>query len=451
MFYGFCFGFAMFIFGTSWVYISFHEFGKAPAVIAMGITVFIVMIMALPLSLVGFITSSMSRPTKHASKHRKNALIALCVFPPLWLFSEWCHRFFHAPFLFLGYTQMHTSLYNAAPIIGVYGLSLITATGCGALALIFHTNNWKHRSYLSLALLLPLILAFAFKGTQWTNIHSKALPIAIVQGDVDQNFKWNIKYRRSILQDYFQQTKKVIKSKSLVILPEAAIVANPKKIPGYMQKIKGLAISNHAHIIVGAITRQHNKKYNSLLLIGKDTGIYHKRHLVPFGEYTLLPGIFAPIFKLVDFKEPNLAFGNYDQQNLSYNDVNIAPLICYEVAYSNEVLQHMANKNIIVAISDNSWFGRSIALDQLLQMTMMRAKETGRYVLAANNLGVSAIISPRGKLIKTANVGKRTTISGKVHAVTGSTPLMKWGYWPTWVACFLLLIFAFFKRKKIHD
>ena len=184
-------------------------------------------------------------------------------------------------------------------------------------------------------------------------------------------------------------------------------------------------------------------------MIGKSQGRYLKRHLVPFGEFT--PKIIGFIIRSLNFYQAGFSAGPDNQPLLKLNGMKIAPFICYEVAYSQEVLDYIHDANLIVTVSDNSWFGRSIALDQQLQMTMMRSLETGRYSLAAVNTGISAIINPHGRIIKASNIDKRQVLTANIYSMTGETPLMRWGYWPVWILCLILLSFGLFRHLRPND
>ena len=177
-------------------------------------------------------------------------------------------------------------------------------------------------------------------------------------------------------------------------------------------------------------------------LIGDNQGEYLKRHLVPFGEYIPLQSIFGKAMQYFKIPMSGFSQGPAHQADLIINNIRIAPFICYEIAFPNEVLNSAENSELLLTLSDDSWFGRSIALAQHLQMAQMRSLETGRYQLLSTNTGITAFISPFGKILKGAPIDKRVVITDDVQPMIGKTPLMMWHYYPVMGLIIVMLMMA---------
>jgi apolipoprotein N-acyltransferase len=118
----------------------------------------------------------------------------------------------------------------------------------------------------------------------------------------------------------------------------------------------------------------------------------------------------------------------------------IAPYICYEVAYPLEFLSFLPKAQLLLTITDDSWFGHSIASAQHLQMAQMRALETGRYLLFSSNTGITAILDPKGNNVKALPAFQEAVLTATVTPMSGSTPWMIWKMWP--MAGLMLLTFT---------
>ena len=246
---------------------------------------------------------------------------------------------------------------------------------------------------------------------------------------------------------------------NLIIWPEGGIPTsfnlfikqNPSSFPKVQRLIKKLNIKlkkQHSYVLSGTFYSdlETKKQYNSIVLMPAQNNYqyYFKQKLVPFGEYFPLPFLSKPITKALNVPMSNLSPGDAQQPPLSIKeyqyDYKITPLICYDTGYSYLVRKDTQGKQVIVVISDDSWFGKSSALKQQLQIDRMRAIETGRYVLVANNVGISAIINSKGDLIKQLPTYKHAILSGVFRTAHGETPFMKWGYLAIWFVILLMLI-----------
>ena len=436
---GLLFGIGFFGVGTSWIYISIHNFGNASAPLSIFITSLFVLFMSLYPALQGYLG-------RRLFQHKHEAIQCFCVFPVFWVLFEalrgWLFTGF--PWLFLGYSQINTPLHALAPLFGIYGVSLATVLISGAVALLaLPKRNTAAKISSVIVILVIVCTGWLLSNRHWTEPAGKSIKVSIVQGNIAQEMKWRPAQLINILNIYKNLTDKYWGSK-LIIWPEAAVPTYPQDVDSYFKEMNKAAKLHNDYLIIGSpiYNEKTQKFYNGLTLLGAGKGRYLKRHLVPFGEYVPLQSIFGKIMKDFNIPMSNFSSGPKKQKLLSVRGFNIAAFICYEIAYSHEVLRYSKGSQMIVNISDDSWFGQSKALGQQAQMGQMRALETGRPVVLNANTGISAFINPLGKITKKTAIDKRVVLTEQVTPMKGKTPLMRWHYYPVLAVLLLLLIIA---------
>lgn len=433
---GWIFGVSFFGIGTSWVYISVHSFSNSNTPLAVLITVLFIFALSLFPAIQGFFFSLFRK--------KFSISISLFIFPSWWIICEWLRSelFTGFPWLFLGYSQMNSPLRGFGPIFGVYGISLAVAFISSCLYLLF----FHKKIFMKILSVILIILLFISGGVlsmlRWTHPQKRSLKVSLVQGNISQWQKWDVDQLLSILQIYRFATEKHWNT-DIIVWPEAAIPVYPQQVSSFLKNLDEEAKQYKTALIIGIPIYQEKTKtaFNGLIVIGEGKGFYLKRHLVLFGEYT--PPFFSAIMKYFDIPLSNLSPGPQHQLQLLAKNISFAPFICYEISYSLEVLANISEKKFIVVVSDDSWFSGSIALAQQLQIAQMRALETGRYVLYTTNTGITAIINPQGKIQQSAPKDRQIVLSGKIYPVTGTTPLVKWNYYPVAGIIILFLLIAF--------
>jgi apolipoprotein N-acyltransferase len=463
---GWAYGIGFFGSSTYWVYISIHYFGNAPVVIALIVTILFVLFLAfLFFALLGVFTSYLihhnhlramlnrSCATKNAGSIRKRRWIprlcrgttaegnlhgysipSLFIFPACWVLGEFWRTYILTgfPWALLGYSQMHSPLRSLAPIIGVYGISYITALIASILIVLgSHATSFAKKNVGIALMIIIFVAAFSFQGVQWTRASGPSINVSLIQGNIDQNHKWDLEYLIKILETYKNLSASQWTSK-LIVWPEAAVPTFPEEVPKFIAFLNENAKANHSNLLFGVpfqntLTKQY---YNGMMMVGENQGVYEKVHLVPFGEYLPLKFLFAWFYHYFQVPMSSASAGPRYQEPLKMDGFKIAPFICYEIIYPWRVLRDTIGRQLIISISDDSWFGNSIALDQHQQMAQMRALETGRYLLLGANTGITAIIDPRGRVIKKAPQDQEYVLAGEILPMSGKTPLMFWQYYP---------------------
>jgi len=441
---GWMFGLGVFGSGVSWVYVSIHIHGNTPVPLAVFLT---------GLFCAGLATLYAILSWCYVRFVRGLPADIMLGMPILWVLFEWLRSWLLTgfPWLYLGYAHIDTWLSGWAPLVGVYGLSLICCLTASSLYLA-----WQYRSprqwlrYASLPVCLWLAGAL-LQPIEWVEEqHSKPVSIAIYQPNIPQEKKWDRAWYRPILKQYETATRS-LHGHDIVIWPESAIPNFYQRSRKFLDPIALQAAESKTTLITGIPFRDSDSDayFNSIVALGAGEGVYHKQRLAPFGEYLPLEAQLRGLISFFDLPMSSFSPGGTQQGPLRAGDHNIFPYICYEVVYPDLVAKSASEADFLITISNDSWFGSSLGPLQHLQMARMRALENGRYLIRATNNGVSAIINHRGRTVKQTEQFVETTLKGEVAVMSGRTPFGALGSAPTLLACAVVLVLlALAKRRK---
>lgn len=417
---GFLFGLGMFGLGVSWVYVSLYEFGHLDVFTAALLTLLFTACMSL-------IPACMSLAFSYFAKHQKAWLKAL-TFSCLWLFSELFRSMLLGgfPWLMVGVSQIDTPLTHLLPFIGVYGVSFLVAFIAASLVLAFQAGfTWL------LAFVLMLLTPSLLGTIKHSEAIGKPVSIGIIQADLSMRDKWDENLFSTIMQYYKNTAKKLLATQNLVILPESAIPMPVNFASPFLESLNQHALKHKSGLLLGIASPSQNKPdrfYNSMLGVGLAKGIYLKQHLVPFGEYT--PKHFFKLAEMFGLDTPNMVSGEAVQSPIQFNQYKIASLICYELAFPKLIRQQIKDANFIVSVTDDGWFGHSLAVFQHQQMAQVLSKQTGRYQVFVNNDGLSAIIDDDGHIIDALPAFTQGVLKGELQPRVGLTPWALYGDTP---------------------
>ncbi len=432
---GWMFGLGLLGVGVFWMHISINQFGNLGVFTAVLITLGFVAIMALYYGCAGWVLARI----RQRDMPVMGLLSAFCA---LWFFAEWFRGWLLGgfPWLLLGYSQVDSALGGWAPLLGVYGVSLMVAVSAAALILVIIAQHWRQRS----AALAILILIFgggnAIGSRSWVTSAGPAMDVAIVQGNIPQHQKWRSEMLVPTLTLYSSLTRKHWGA-DLVVWPETAVPAFIDQVDDeFLLPLQREAQRQGAVLFTGIADRSPDGRYyNAMLALGEGREIYHKRHLVPFGEFMPLKPLIGPLLAWMQVPMSDFSAGTSERPLVTLAGYPAAVSICYEDAFGEEVIQGLPEAAFLVNASNDAWFGDSLAPPQHLQIARMRALETGRYMLRATNTGVSAIIGPRGQLESLAPAFKRQVLSGSIKPLQGVTPYVGWGNWAVVILALMLL------------
>jgi len=435
--HAFWFGLGMFLTGTYWIYISVHVFGNAEVWIALFLMVGLSLIMAALIAIAGWLISRFSHG---------EPLLLLIVAPAAWVFIEWLRGWILTgfPWLALGYAQIDTPMAGWAPVFGVYGVSFMLMVSLSAIIAVL-MGAGRVRLFATVAALLPWIVGAALSAVDWTEPAGKPTRVSIVQAGVSQDKKWDRSQLLPIMEFYRSSTLSVADSE-IVIWPEVAIPSVDDRVEQYLGLIEREARENGVSVVFGILERSYDRSaeghiYNSVFIVGgEQRQAYRKRHLVPFGEYFPVPDGVREWMKMQNLPHSDLTAGEDVQPLLvAANGARLAVAICYEDSYGAEQLYALPEATLLINVSNDAWFGDSIAPHQHLEIARMRALEVGRYAVRSTNTGISAFIGARGELLQTGRQFEAELMTADVEPRTGMTPYASTGNWSIIGLCLAIL------------
>jgi apolipoprotein N-acyltransferase len=442
----FIFGLGLYLGGVHWVYVSVHNFGGASVFLAALIVLIFALFLAFVFSLPFYILGKWFRD------HPLNLIIVL---PACWLLGEWLRSWLLTgfPWLYLGYGHLETWLSGWAAIGGVMSISFILVITAGVIAecILF----FKKESSLSpskTGIISSVVIVFGFwiagyflQNIVWAKPENTPITVGMVQPNLSQDIKLNWS-EESVYQslDQLREQSKDLWKNDWVIWPEAAIptaLTFHTALP-FLEEVNSIASDNQASLFTGVIydDADKNKYYNSVVGLGSGYGFYHKRRLVPFGEYVPLEDQLRGLIEFFNLPTSFIHLGPSEQHGLIAKGIRITPAICYEIVYPDLIAESAKETQVLLNINNLGWFLDSIQSKQFMQMAQMRALETGRYLVYSTNNGPSAIIDNKGKVLTQSQAFKADTLTGTIYPVKDWTPFMIIRSWPLVVLMLICLL-----------
>ena len=424
---GLAFGFAYFLAGVSWVRVSLHDFGGMPLPLAWVSALLFCGYLALwPLS-TGALTAWL-RP--------RHPLAFATVFAAAWGITEYLRAHLFTGFEWLGIAQSQTvpgSLAGLLPFVGGFGTAFVLALLAGVIACF---DDLPGRTRMRRAAIAAGVVIGSFASTallarvEWSRPVGPPLAVSLLQGNVEQSMKWDAAKFASTLALYERLVTQA--RGQLVILPETALPALLERIePAYLERLRGLAFARGADLLIGVPLRAEGRIYNAVVSLGTaPSQHYYKVHLVPFGEFMPLRGLFGWFYANVTIPMSDFSPGRADQAPIRVAGQTLGISICYEDAFARDVHRTLPDATLLVNVSNDAWFGRSAAAAQHLQLAQMRAIEFARPMLRANNTGITAVIDAQGRVTAELPSWEVGILEAQVSGHKGYTPYMMWGDLP---------------------
>lgn len=411
---GFAWGLGFFLAGVSWVYVSLHDVSGLAAPLALAATVLFCAYLALFPALAGFLACRLA-----STEVWRDALLLAGV----WTLVEWLRGvlFTGFPWLALGYAQTPPSpLAGFAAVLGVHGIGFLTALFAAVLAL-----GWRRKGGWVLIVVL-LVAGQLLRAIDWTQPVGAPFKVSLLQGNIPQTLKWRPENLSLSIDAYLGLARQ--HPADLIVLPETAIPLFFDAVPAEVLD----ALRQRGDVLLGIAVRHREGGYvNGAVALTADRNgparpqSYAKRHLVPFGEF--VPPGFAWFFDLVHIPMADFSAGPSRQVPLILAGQKVAPNICYEDLFGNEILAQLPEATLLANLSNTAWFGRSLAQPQHLQIARMRALETGRMMLRAANTGITAAIAPDGRVLGALPPFTRGALVVEAQGFAGWTPYLRWG------------------------
>ena len=446
---GYLFGLGMFSFETSWVYISLHDFGGASVAAGLGLSALAAAFYALFPMLAALLMVALVR--------KRSLLVLTLIWPAIWILVEWLRAWFvfGFPWIQLSSSLLDSPLAGYIPLVGGYGSGWLAAATAGLMVglLQYPRNNLNSK-------LLPalVIIAIVWGGgqllttKQWTTPFGEPFTVALLQGNIAQELKWNPQQKAKIISSYVDLTRDNWDA-DLIVWPETAIPAYFHQMQDFYQQLAELGKQHQTDLIIGTLLADVNTKryYNAVVIPGDQPQIYRKRHLVPFGEYLPFQPVSGWVAQFLNMPMSDFSAGKADQPLLKAAGMPLVTTICYEDSYPAENLSGLPEAAYIVNVSNDAWFADSIAPHQHLQNAQMRSLEAGRYTLRATNNGVTAIIGPTGQIINQVEQFKSTVLRAQVRGMQGATPYVRIGDTPILLGLLLLVIVGIYRAANLKN
>ena len=451
-----------------WLFISMHRYGglAAPlAALAVGL-------MAMGLAI--FYGSAAAVYRAVCSKE-VGVLARAGAFAAVWVLAEMVRGTLWTGFPWgaVGYAHVDGVLQLWAPWVGVYGLCAMAAFFAMVLAAKRESARPPTRTTQIYVLMIALVLAYtAFTSPSRvatdTRLSNQPLRVTLLQGNIPQDLKFGEGvslalrgYRDALLSS----------TSDLTVTPETAIPLIQQQMPDrYWRDLEAHFSKGQQAALIGLPlamrSEQGQLQYsNSAVALmpqatPASTAVYQydKHHLVPFGEF--VPPLFQWFVRMMNIPLGDFTRGDVAQPNLVFKGERIAPNICYEDLFGEELARSFADPDhaptLMVNLSNIAWFGDTVAIDQHLNISRMRTLELGRPMLRATNTGATAIIDAQGQVTHRLPSAVQGALTAEVYGVHGAvTPYARWvsawGLWPlAGLAVLTLLVVAAISHAARH-
>jgi len=433
------FAFGWFASGISWVHVSIDQFGGLPLAVSITLMLLLCLYLAIFPALAAYLTALFS------AKKRFN----LWLLPSFWLLGEYLRSVVLTgfPWLSLGYSQIDSPLASFAPVVGEVGISAIIVLINVCLVKIViavkdktYQNGHKTLSFPISTIFILFIINFVISKISWVNPTGQVTKVALVQGNIEQSIKWEPDQEWPTMMKYLNLTR-LNYDADIIIWPESAIPALEPTVQSYLDSVNQSALLNKSTIITGILNYNFDSKqyFNSLIVLGekkKDdeqgyfynhSNRYSKNHLLPIGEFVPFQEFLRPIAPLFNLPQSSFSRGDYVQKNLVANDIELLPLLCFEIAFPHQLAANLtANTDLLLTVSNDAWFGKSHGPHQHMEMARMRALEFGRPLLRSTNNGITAVVDHQGDFIARIPQFKEAVLTAEVNLVNGETPYSQW-------------------------
>lgn len=455
---GFFYGFGYFLSGIYWIAISLLVDAASFAWLIPFALTLIPAALALYLAMFALTYRFFVNKFKFVFAYQKILIFSLC-----WLVFEILRSllFTGFPWNLLGYIWMFDVHFaQLGSIFGIYGLSLFAVLISLLPTLFFSHSRVATSNKIFAAILVASFLANVIYGylrvadSKLTTNHQNKL--RLVQANIKQEMKWDASEKYQNLLRHIELTNsKNLDGISAVIWSETAVPYAIEEGSELLEKLHEATPTNGV-LITGALRlgyldarkNQVTKAWNSVFTLNKSgiVNTYDKHHLVPFGEYIPLQKYVPFISKIT---EGAIGFSEGDgAKTLAVQGFSFSPLVCYEVIFSDEVLDQNSRPDLLVNLTNDAWFGNSSGPYQHLDAAKMRVIEYGIPMARAANTGVTAFIDPFGRVVKKINLNQFGIIDVNLIESLAPTIYEKYMYIPLTLVITTMLLFLIFLPKS---
>ena len=427
-----------FLIGTYWLKNVINNFSDVSSLLSIAMVFIFILYLSLfiiiPIIFVTFINQRLII-------NKNYLLIILAILITLFEVVR-AHLFTGFSWFNFGQAAINTPLDYFFPVFGVHGLTFIIFM----MAIIFINiiKSGNRNFFASLAFIFVVIYVIIF-NKNWTSLTNKEISISIIQPNLHNKISYSnedILNRMNILRKMtVSQTNKNI---DIILWPEAPLPIVYNKLENTFYKNIISDIPKHTSLVTGVFYQSEEIIYNSIINASNNISIYHKKHLVPFGEFLPFRESLAFLYKSIGIKMYDIKSGD-NVSSINIKNFVAHSLICYESIFSKGSLIKNEKSDFIINVSNDGWFGESLAPYQHLDALIMRSLENQRYSIRSTNTGISAVISPFGEIEEYIQFNEKGVISKKIFARNGHTPISKHGY-----SILYLFIFAIFLYSTLY-
>jgi apolipoprotein N-acyltransferase len=413
-----------------WLYIAMHIYGGLSAVLTL------LAVLALAAALALYYAAAGALYWKLASVR---PALAAPAFAALWTMAEMARGTWLTGFGWgaMAYAHIDGPLALWIPVLGAYGVGALAVWCAATLALVHKAGWWQHG-------LLAILLAAGLLHTVFPLTTSTgSLSVALLQGNIPQDEKFDSGTGVPIaLKWYAEQMQR--RKVDLVLAPETAIPLLPLDLPeGYWLAMNRQVARGHGALLTGIPLGDYTQGYTNSVIalspLSPEVWRYDKHHLVPFGEF--IPPLFKWFTRMMNIPLGDFNRGAVGQPSFSWKGQRIAPNICYEDLFGEELgarfIDTALAPTVFANVSNLGWFGNSLAIDQHLQISRMRAREFQRPFIRATNTGTTVILDYQGQVQAALPRLTQGVLEGTVEGRSGITPFAWWvarfGLWPLWL------------------
>lgn len=423
-----------------WLYRALHTYGKMPPVTSVLVLVLLVLLLSAYLALAPLA----ARLIQTRWRGEFLALLPVC-----WTAVELLRNYMPCngfPWANVAMSQWRMlPLIQIADLVGVYGVIFLLVWVNAFLAELLERARGERVPMLLPKAVVTLLLVGATLGYGFARLHALdaeapeggILRVGVVQGNIPQEIKWDERHAAENL-DKMRRASRSLRDAAvdLILWPESAfpwpISSRATSIDPRVLGFDAREFGNMPYLLLGAVSENDDDSYyNSAVLFdahGEIEGRYHKAHLVPFGEYVPYRRLLFFARKLTQPAGNFLAGEGYEP--LSAGSAKLGPLVCYEDVFpeiARRLTRHGAE--LLINLTNDAWYGHSSAAYQHLAIATFRAVENRRYLVRATNTGVSAIVSPTGRVEMETGIFESAILVAPVILRQGQSLYTRLGDW----------------------
>lgn len=453
-----------------WIYVATVDYGHAPAPVGVLAAIGLGLYPAFFFGGFGWAWAVLARA----------GLASPLAAAALWVALEHARSFVATgmPWALIGYTQhANAPLVAWVPFTGVWGLGFVVVAVGATLARAVALRRADATFGIACAALAALLGAGALDLARDPGEPEESVRIGVLQGNVDQDVKWSPAWAERTLADYEALTRRAADDGAQVVVwPETAVPGSPDYDPNVAARLATLAQELRVALVVGAVGVEPSgegglRYFDSAFVVSPD-GLYPDRYdktqLVPFGEYVPFRALLGTFIEAIARGAANtdVSPGRAPRAvavPLADGTALLAGVpICYELLFPDAVRRFLSpagavGAEMLLAITNDAWYGRTGAPHQFLVMTALRSAENRVWTARAANTGISAVIDDRGRVRMQTPLFEQTLLVADVPrrpAPVGGSFYARHGDWlpaACWLASAGLLLAAWRRRGAPTD